>query len=293
MYQGLGRVRPAGPFSSTNGLRMYAAGTAAIALGLWLLPAQRRYVPWWLLVAGTAGVFGCLAFGGSRGAVLNIAIVGLAAVFSGLFVKASATTVRAIALPPLIAVLGIALWPVLFPEGHEAFMGRWDAAAAHEASTGGILGRAFGALFVFTRLLEPTPLLGYGIGLGGNASLVLGLDLDIVGRGLGEVDWGRHIIDLGVLLGPAYIVFRIALVAWLFMQAFGALRRNSDPLGMVILAFAGIELLQGQITGQGSVHGFAWVFAGLTLAAVSTGGAPTGAAVPAAAPTARFPNLLR
>lgn len=291
-----GRVRPQGPFTSDIGMRMFIGTTAAFALAAWLSTRARRGIPLWLLVAGSLGVLSCLAVSGSRGAFLTVGIVMLAATGSAVVMKASAGTIRALLMPPLIAAVAWYLYPIVFAEGHEAFTQRWAAAAASESQAirFGLLGRAFYNFYDFTYRVADAPLIGYGLGLAGNASILLGVEIE---GGWAETDWARHVIDLGPLLAVLYIVLRIALVGWLAVLALGALRRRNDPLPTLLLAFAAIDLLQGQLTGHGSVNGFAWIVGGLALAAAtapSDGASAAAASLPVAeAIPVRYPNLLR
>jgi len=136
---------------------------------------------------------------------------------------------------------------------------------------------------------------GYGLGLGGNASTLLGARVDgHLPVSLAETDWARHIVDLGPVLGLLFVIFRIVLVAWVGVRAVAATRRGSDPLPLLLFAYVATELLQGQITGQGTINGYVWLFTGLSLAASrekSGSGAVTSPV--AGRPAARFANLMR
>jgi hypothetical protein len=288
-----GRTRPAGPFTSVIGQREFTVAVLAMALAMWLTVRRARPVPMWLLLAGTAGGLACLGFGASRGAFIHVGLLVVAAVGCAALLRAGAATVRALVLPPLLVLAGAYLYPRLAPQAHEAFADRWVAAAAAESRhfEWGVFGRALYGFVDFFNLVGTTPLLGYGLGLAGNARLLLGVEIEGF-TGWAETDFARHVVDLGPLLAPLYIALRVALVAWLAFVALRALRQRSEPLALLLVVFAGIELLQGQITGHGSVNGFAWIFGGLALAAASaaTGGTPA-PSVPARGP--RFPNLLR
>jgi hypothetical protein len=107
------------------------------------------------------------------------------------------------------------------------------------------------------------PLTGFGIGYAGNAASILGLRLPVYA----EDDWSRHVVDLGPVLGLLYIIYRIAVVAWLGYVATRGVRRTGYALPLVLFGFAGTILLSGQITGHGSILGFGWLFAGFLLAA--------------------------
>lgn len=289
-----GRTRPMGPFTSDVGQREFTVVALAFVIAGWLAAARVRAVPRWLLLVGTCGALLCLGVGASRGAMIHVALLVLAAIGSALVLRASATTLRALILVPLLAVAAYYLYPVLVPEAHEAFTERWQAAAAIEAEHFGlgIVGRALYGFVDFAKLMGGAPLLGYGLGFGGNARLLLGIEIEGF-EGWAETDWARHVVDLGPLLGPLYIAFRVALATWLLVVAVRALRSRGDPLALMLAVYACVQILQGQLTGHGSVHGFAWVFGGLALAAAGAADA-VGAAAPVRGPPGpRFPNLLR
>jgi hypothetical protein len=296
-FRGLGldatRTRPMGPFTSDQGQREFIVALTAIAVALWVMPARRRLAPLWLLFVGTGAAFTCIAVSGSRGAVVHVGIVLCAAVASAVVTKAGGGTVRAIVWPLVITVVAVALFPVLFPEGYETFTARWTGAGAVEAQhfKWGIFGRALYGFVDFLHLLTQTPLLGYGIGLAGNASILLGVHVDGLNAWT-ETDWARHIVDLGPVFGPVFIVFRVVCVIWLLRRALVATRAQGDPLPLILLAYAGVELLQAQVTGHGTVNGFTWIFCGLMLAAASADEAVERDAVPQVLQPA-FPNLMR
>jgi hypothetical protein len=288
------RIRPAGPFTSDAGLASFHIVVVAFAVASWILPRARRAVALPVLVVGTAAVLVSLGLSGSRGGVLHSALVVSAAVGCAAIMRGGASSLRALFFPSALIAAAIVLYPILLPAGHEAFSHRWAAAAAAESggSLGrlGIFGRFLYNFFDFAFVIGQTPLLGYGLGLGGNARLLLGIELED-STVWAETDWSRHIIDLGPVFGVAYIVLRVALVAWLAAQAVRALRGRGDPTAALLLWAAGFNLLSGQITGQGTINGFTWIFCGFALAA-ARGEAPAAVAPPEdAAP--KFPNLLR
>ena len=275
-FVGLGvngdHTRPMGTFSSGAGQIQFVASAFALLLGLVIAPARRRGVALWVLLLAAAGVATCLALGGSRATLLQcglIAIIGMGLAVLG---RGTSLKFRSVLLPLAVAWLFAVLYPVVYPEGFATFAARWDVAAAAENKTfqGGVFGRALYGFVDFTRLWDRTPMLGYGLGLGGNASTTLGVKIagsDPVS--LAETDWARHIVDLGPVFGTGYIAFRIVLVLWLGMLVLKATRRGAGPLPLLLFAYAGYVLLLGQITGQGAVNAYAWLFTGLCIAAAS------------------------
>lgn len=272
-FKGIGldaeRIRPTGPFTSPTGQSQFVTTATAFVLALLLLPASRRRFGLVPLAASAAAVLTCIALGGSRGTTLSCVLVGLFAMGIGFVGRGAALKARALALPSSLAVVAALLYPIVFPVGFKAFMNRWDsAAAAEQGIEGGVLGRALYGFVDFFRLVDSVPALGYGLGYGGNASITLGAVVDGVMPGkLVETDFARHMVDLGPAFGLCYIVFRIALAAWLMRLVLHATRRAADPLPMLMFAYAVFVILLGQLTGHGTINVYGWLFTGLCIAA--------------------------
>jgi len=289
-------TRPMGLFTSDVGQTEFTVSSLAMVLSLWILPAARRYVRTWQLIVATCAVLTCLAVGESRGAMVHSGIIVLAGFVSGLVIRRSGLSTRAIVLPAVLAALAVVLYPIVFPQGYSTFVDRWNRAAVAESAVikYGIFGRALYGFVDFFKLMGTTPVLGYGLGLAGNASLTLGVTIPGF-HGWAETDWARHIVDLGPIVGVMFILYRIVLVAWLGRVCLAGARAAADPLPILWFAFVGVELLYGQLTGHGTVNGYGWLFTGLCLAAATAN--EQAAAGPASAATSPvpplFPNLLR
>ena len=263
------RIRTTGTFTAPAGQQQFIASAFALLLAMLLLPRKQSGVVFFAVTA--CGVLTCLALSGSRGAMLHCAIVGLAAVSVALVSKNAALKAKAVFLPAALVVAAVILYPIIFPDGFATFMTRWNAASGTEGGDAGILMRAVLGMVDFVRLLDQVPALGYGIGYGGNASIILNAEVDGVKPGwLVEADLSRQMVDLGPIFGMGYIVFRMAFVVWLGIAALRATRRSADPLPLLLYAFAGVTIFSGQITGNGSINAYAWLFAGLCIAATRT-----------------------
>lgn len=274
------RTRPMGTFASGAGQQQFVAAAFALLLAAVITPAARRRAGLWLLVLAAGALLVCAALSGSRGTVLQCALsaafaMGLVGLGRGAAIKA-----RALAWPLGMVLAAVVLVPLLFPTGFAAFVERWTSASAAEAGfTGGVLGRALYGLIDFTRLVDTVPALGYGLGYGGNASITLGAQVDGVMPGkLAETDFARHMVDLGPVFGLGYIGFRVALTLWLGSRVLRATRRSADALPMLLFSYVAYVLLLGQITGQGTINSYGWLFVGLCIAATR---------VPAARPLAQ------
>jgi len=275
-FLGLGltgeHTRPMGTFSSGAGQIQFVASTFAMLLGLTIAPARQRGVGLWVLLVAAGGVATCLALGGSRAALLHCALIAVIGMALAVLGRGTALKLRSVVLPLALAGLFAVLYPVVYPEGFAAFASRWDAAATTENKTfeGGVFGRALNGFVDFTRLWDRAPTLGYGLGMGGNASTTLGMKIEGSDPlSLAETDWARHVVDLGPVFGTGYIVFRVLLTLWLGIVVLKATRRGAGALPLLLFAYAGYVLLMGQVTGQGAVNAYAWLFTGLCIAAAS------------------------
>lgn len=261
------RIRTTGTFTSPAGQQQFIASAFALMVALLLMPRREAGV---LFVGLTAcGVLTCLALSGSRGSMLHCGLIGLFAMGLALVGRSAALKAKALFLPLGLIAAAAVLYPIVFPVGFETFMARWHGAAmAEQEIQGGVLGRALLGQVDFIRLLDTVPVLGYGLGYGGNASIALGAEVDGVKPGLlVEADLSRQIVDLGPVFGLCYIAVRLALVVWLWRRVHAATRTRPDPLPVLLFAYVSYTILFGQITGHGTINVYGWLFTGLCIAA--------------------------
>ena len=274
-----GIVRTYGVFTSGPGQNAYIASMIAIILGFWLTSPRKRRVNRIVLILGSVATLTCLALSGSRAAIIWAGIVTVVAAAAGPL--AVGAKLRSTLVPIALAIAGVTGAAVAFPVALEALDSRWKAAYADESErfgSSGVLGRGLFDIVSFVYLIPDAPLPGYGMGMGGNAAVRFGKDqlfetawsqVDEAGaRRLTalESDWGRHIVDIGPILGIFFIIFRVCLTAWLGKRAFLAAKRSGSPLPLILFGFVGVLLFNGQITGHGTLNGYAWLFFGFTLA---------------------------
>jgi len=268
-------VRTYGTFTSSPGQGAFVTSSVAMVLSIWLLPAARRPLRGVALIAATGAVMSCAGLSGSRGALIACGLVVCAAMVAALMVAGRALAVRVIAVPILLVLLGIAVMPVIFPVALDALATRWKGAGESETGyygRGGVLARALSDLTTFASLLPVTPPQGFQMGIGGNAGSNLGAQEERMPLstdeewGALESDWGRNIVELGPIPGMLFIAFRIALTFWMGRNALAATRRSGDPLPLVLFGYVGVLMASGQITGHGTLNGYAWLFAGFCMA---------------------------
>jgi hypothetical protein len=270
-----GVVRAQGPFTSDLGLSAFSASSLAIALAFWVLPARSRPLGRPLLLVSTASILLCLGLSGSRGVLLWSTLM-ISGAFFGLFLVRPEMHFRATALILTLVGVGVTALPILFPRVTTAFVTRWIHADMEESrryGQGGVLRRAYRDFLLFRVVLPSTPPVGYGLGSAGNAAWRLGIRTELIPFknqdeiDAAESDWGRNILELGPLFGCLYILFRISFAAWLARSAVAATRRSGHSFPWLLCVYVAVMLLGEQITGNGTINGYAWLFAGFCMAA--------------------------
>jgi len=272
-----GGIRPSGSFTSTVGVKELIPSTFALLLAVWLTPRARRKIGMPLLVLAAAGTAACLAVSGSRAAFLHVFIVVVFALLLGFATRVGAIRARALVLPMVLVSLGAVLYPIVFPDALGAMLNRVSEAYVAESrfSSLGIFGRAFYEMVDFVNFLGTTPILGQGLGLGGNGRTFLASsDAIAIANIYAESDWSRHIVDLGAVIGVLFILYRIVFSSAIFGRAMRAARTGASPFPLLLFGYVGIGLFYGQVTGHGTVGGFVWLYLGLCMAACRTAAEP-------------------
>lgn len=272
----LGYIRPMGFFTSPLGQQQFVAATAAIVLADLLQRPRERLLNRPLLWIGVIAVATMIVFSQSRGMILSVGLILIVAATAGVLTGKRRPVINAFIWPVTLVLAVAVFWPLVLPASFEVFSARWEG--AWQLETGvfqyGIFGRTLWGFYSFVLYLPDTPPSGYLLGIAGNASS----QLQWVQLPSAYYEWSRygawaeggldrHIVELGPLLGLVFIVFRIWLAAWVGLKAVRATRRGGDPLPLVLFGYVGIVLLYGQMTGNVTVNGYAWIFLGLCLAA--------------------------
>lgn len=264
IFGAMGRIRPPGFFSFITGPQVFYPLVAAFFLHQ--ATANRRL--WWPVLIGCGlAVLVALPVSISRTAMLATGIVGIAFVLSmsraGIGLGSKFKTVLT------LGVVGIAVsFLPIFSEGREVFLARWETAAVSTEGDawGGIIGRVLGGFTQPFYWAAKAPFFGHGIGVGSNvgARLLSGR----VGFLLAEDEWGKIFLELGPLLGGAFIAFRVWIVLHLGLKALSALFQRRDNLPILILSAAAIPIALYQWAPP-TLLGFAVVGGGLVLASMN------------------------
>jgi len=259
----LGRFRPPGTFSFTNGLADFLGFAAGCVLAL--LVSGPRPLPKWIW-ASCAALVVAWPVSISRTVLFKYVLVAISAAvataLSGRNIKNFLVGGIAVGLVALAATQ----LPI-FRDAQKTFAARWDSATEAEGKEEGVQGvlRARVGESTLGAALKAfeAPVLGHGIGLGTNVGA-----MRAKGRTrftLGETSWEVSISELGPVLGLLYIGLRVAMTIWLVRLAWRQARRgNPCPF---ILGGCAVPIVFFGATAQPTSLGFIVVAAGLMLAA--------------------------
>lgn len=255
----MGKIRAPGPFSFITGVVLYYSLVSAFVVDGVTHPGA--YARPLLLLASVATLL-AIPISISRSLLMGILIV---AAFSG-----AAMLRESRRLPRLVgASIGAAclLGAIANTIYVQAFVTRWDEAV--EAGGGGfrgnVLERVTGAFTEPFSTAANAPLLGRGIGLGtvAGARMMTGQSSFL----LSESELSRDLLELGPVLGFAFIAWRGWLVLHLLRGSWKVLGKRGDPLPWLITGAIALNVLSGQ-WGPATHLGFAVFGAGIALAAM-------------------------
>jgi hypothetical protein len=258
-------IRACGTFTSGTGQVQFIGSLVVILIWLWSDDDARVGFRRWLLLSAAAATATMLVVGGHRAAFLLLALI----VFGGMIISGATLglkrSLRLIVGIGAILVLVAVGSRYLFNEQATAMVERFQGVSDEDPThTGGLGFRVVSDFYHFVDFIPIAGLAGNGLGAAGNAGDTLNLNAHIKEA---EDDWSRNIMDLGPIFGTLFIVYRTILVVVLVIGAAGASRRYNDMLPALLISFIGITLLYGQITSQGSINGYGWLFAGFCMAA--------------------------
>lgn len=265
---GGGVLRTQGTFTSSLGQTMFIGSIVAMVISIWVLPSSERFLTGGSLYTITLAVVTNLIVSGSRGAFATTFILLFATTAFSVFLGRH--SIRALITITFMSSIGTVLTQTLFYNQFNALVNRANGAAKlaeQDAVIGSdMLGRVINSFISFIDVASQVPLIGLGLGLGGNASTQMGSKLSV---GF-EDDWSRNIVELGPFLGLSFIVFRIAITIWLFSGAFKAAASSHTLLPLLLTTFTATIFLNGLLTGNGTANGYGWLFMGFSMAAINS-----------------------
>ena len=256
----MNHIRSPGPFSFVSGVVSYFALVLAFLIYGW---TRRRVWHWSLLVLGSAATITAIPMSVSRSLLFAYLVVALFAV------PVLLHDLRRI--PNYVGpVVAIASFLLLEADSIylRVFVTRWHE--AEEAGGGNfyvnVILRILNEFTLPFRAALDAPLMGNGIGLGtiAGARLATGKYTFL----LAESELARVVLELGPILGFAFIGWRVWLSGRLISGGWSKFMQTGDSLAWLLAAATFLSVLWGQ-WGPSTNLGFAVFGAGLTLAALN------------------------
>ncbi len=263
-FDGVGdRMRSSGTFSFINGLVAFYSLAFAFWMGQ-IMDRRRSPLPWWLIAGVGAAILLAIPLSISRALMIGIGIIAAGASVCFLRIPGGARILSRFVLIGGFAALAASLLPV-FDEAVDVMGQRVDEAARIEGDASDVfMNRILGDLIGPISAINFDEPFGVGIGAGTQ----VGAQLFVGERGFlgGEGEWWRLFWEMGVLLGGAFILYRIWLTVKLALLGWSCASRGNALPWLIFLA-AGPLILNGQ-WGQSTALGFAVLGGGLAIAAI-------------------------
>jgi hypothetical protein len=267
-----GIVRTSGTFTISTAQTLYIGSVLAMLFAVWLLRAQYRPVNRIALWASSFATLAMFAVSGARSVFIYAAIIAAFA-FASVFIIGSHKQlvrrrkigIKTWLMVPVLLVVGAACYIKFFPTALDAMLLRQRDAQVNEGST---WLRILDNVTSIVRIPSQVSLMGAGIGAGTNAASMI--NTGQMGLLLAEDEIQRIILEAGIF-GFLYVGYRYWLAAWIGINAFKATKRTGNPLPFVLFGYESVNLLYGQMTLQGTINGYGWLFAGFCMAANNLG----------------------
>ncbi|PTY05432.1 hypothetical protein DB347_13710 [Opitutaceae bacterium EW11] len=258
-----GHIRPPGFFSFIIGPTVFFP----VYTAFFLHQASSKRRLWWPLLVGAGLALAiALPISISRGTAIAAGVVGIALVLGMIRLGVFNMAIIRMALVGVAVVFALSFTPV-FKDARYAFMDRWTIAAEESGGRGwgSLVGRVTSVVEVPVALMSQAPVFGYGVGYG--SSVAARILTGQRGFLLAEDEWSKCYLELGPLLGSAFLLFRIVVAFYLLAVAWQALKRDRDTLPLMLWAACGPTTIIFFQWAQPTVLGFAVLTGGLLLAA--------------------------
>jgi hypothetical protein len=260
-----GRIRPPGFFSFIIGPTVFFP----IYTAFLLQQASARRRLWFpVLIAAGLALAIALPVSISRGTMIASLLVGAVFVLGLLRLGLINMALVRTAMIGVAVLIGLSFLPV-FEEARAAFMDRWTIAAEESGGRGwgSLVARVVSVVGVPIYYMGEAPFFGYGVGYG--SSVAARILTGQRGFLLAEDEWSKCYLELGPVLGTAFLGFRILLGLYLLRIAWNALATRRDLLPIMLWAAVVPTSLVFFQWAQPTVLGFAVFGAGMILAATN------------------------
>ncbi len=254
----LGRIRPSGTFSFTNGLAEYTVLLSAFFFHHLL---EKKIFPKLAFLLAGPSILVLVLMSGSR---TTFALVGLEVltviviwIIKPRFMRSSIKLVA----------IGVAVFLIIGSVG--ALRVGMDVIVARFANSGGVkegfIVRFFDEFkkpIAAAARAEPA---GVGIGMGTNAAS--SMMYKMLRFNLGESEMDRIVMEMGPYLGLPYLLWRFAVLIYIVRVSLAALRERGNTLPLLLATACANDLVMGQF-GQTTVLGYAVLASGFALSAL-------------------------
>jgi hypothetical protein len=236
-------ARASGTFNFSSFYGIWVAIAVALCVGEWLLPVERRSIKrQWLLVVCTFTANLCHLVAASRSAI----VLAGCAILGGLVGAVILRSTRAIAalsgvciLLPVVAGAVFLIAPDEYNIVMERFTGDYYVDATKTRLSESLTGF----------LIQPEfSLLGKGVGVGVDAAHVGSADAYQYTYSLSETDVTRNVMELGTLVGLAYVLTRLFFGVALIILAMRLVRAGSSPHVLPLSFFIMAQFYLGDLT---------------------------------------------
>lgn len=261
-----GLIRTEGFFTSSVGNALFVGMLVAILLLTWVKENWSDIVGLREKIVYTFCSCVILALSGQRTTFLLVGLV----IASGLVLSTVVGRNMLIRyMKPSVSFIVICtlLLVYVFPQHLASISRRFSTRSSTGVAGLDIVERTIGDLTSFYKMfVDKIPLMGLGLGYSSNAANVYNLSVIEV---FSENEWGRHIIELGPIVGFLVIVFRVFISIYLLLLSSVTFLKNNDPAPFLFYSILLPYLLFGQLTGNGIASGFVWFLTGIVLALLS------------------------
>lgn len=257
----MGYFRPPGTFSFTSGNSLFWGLLAPFVCYFWMAKIK---INRFLLLTATAALLIAIPISISRTILFEVA---LTFVFSMIVLMRNPKNIyKAFMLIGCVCILAVVLSQIsVFQTSIEVFTERFTSANETEGGLDGVfIDRFLGGMVGAITQPNEIPFFGYGIGMGTNVGAVL-----MTGKStflIAEVEWGRLIGEMGILLGLFVIVIRTVFVLNITIKAYQKMI-TGQILSWLLVSFGMLTILQGQ-WAQPTSLGFSTLIGGLILASL-------------------------
>jgi hypothetical protein len=256
LHAARGKIRPSGTFSFSTGPAQYYPGVISFLLYGQLRKGLYNNL---VLILVIPFIVMAVACSGSRSLIATILTVFI--LFAYVIAVRPAVLKGFLKFIVLFVIIILAISSqTLFKEGTGVLKERFSAAGGTE---GGMLARILSSYTVLAPYFYDAPVWGVGVGVGTNvgAKLLTGQVVFLLAEG----EWGRILLESGIIIGPLYILLRILMISYLWRVSAREIKRDNFLPFLLFTAGAWI-LLNGQLS-QPATLGFCAFYNGICLAA--------------------------